>query len=77
MNNLIQLSQIVKGQNYIIKKIENNDHTIQLMEMGFVVGKRIEIQHTAPLGDPIAVLVAGYTLSIRKNDAALIWVAEI
>jgi Fe2+ transport system protein FeoA len=28
----------------------------------------------APLGDPIAIQIAGYYLSIRKQDADKIWV---
>jgi ferrous iron transport protein A len=31
----------------------------------------------APLGDPISILVAGYTLSLRLNEAEHIWVEEV
>lgn len=46
------------------------------MEMGCVPGEKILIDQIAPLGDPISILVAGYTLSLRLNEAEHIWVEE-
>jgi len=45
------------------------------LEMGCTPGEVIEIDRIAPLGDPIAVLVSGYLLSLRKADAATIMVS--
>lgn len=45
--------------------------------MGCVPGEVIRIEQKAPLGDPIAVLVAGYHLSLRLNEAENIFVEEI
>jgi Fe2+ transport system protein FeoA len=39
------------------------------MEMGLVPGETILLEQVAPLGDPISVLVAGYHLSLRLNEA--------
>ena len=39
------------------------------MEMGCLPGERITIEKIAPLGDPVSVAVAGYTLSLRLNEA--------
>lgn len=61
----------------VIKSFENNDIFIKLMEMGCVPGEVIRIEQKAPLGDPIAVLVAGYHLSLRLNEAENIFVEEI
>jgi ferrous iron transport protein A len=47
------------------------------MEMGCVPGEIIIIDQVAPLGDPISILVAGYHLSLRLNEAENIWVEEI
>lgn len=46
--------------------------TPKLVEMGLYPGKEIQILFTAPLGDPIALQVDGYTLSLRKKEASLI-----
>lgn len=44
--------------------------------MGFYEGKEVEMLYKAPLGDPIAVRVGDYVLSMRKNEAMLIEVAR-
>ncbi|MDR3344005.1 MAG: ferrous iron transport protein A [Oscillospiraceae bacterium] len=44
----------------------------RLMEMGLTCGTRVTVRKTAPFGDPIEVNVRGYSLSLRKQDAALV-----
>lgn len=39
------------------------------MEMGCLPGEKIAIEKIAPLGDPVSVAIAGYTLSLRINEA--------
>jgi DtxR family transcriptional regulator, Mn-dependent transcriptional regulator len=41
----------------------------RLMEMGVTPGVLIAVERVAPLGDPIAVEVRGYRLSMRKAEA--------
>ena len=45
-----------------------------MMEMGLVEGKKLEVLFRAPFGDPIAIDVDGYTLSLRKDEAQLVLV---
>lgn len=71
-----RLSELGLGKSAIIKSFENDDIFLKLMEMGCVPGEKILIDQVAPLGDPISVLVAGYTLSLRLNEAEKIWVEE-
>jgi Fe2+ transport system protein FeoA len=40
-----------------------------LIEMGLRRGSVIEVKRVAPLGDPIAVKVRGYHLSLRALEA--------
>ncbi len=42
----------------------------RLVEMGVTPGVLIAVERVAPLGDPIAVEVRGYRLSMRKSEAA-------
>lgn len=44
----------------------------RLLEMGIVPGVKLEITGKAPLGDPMEILVRGYKLSLRKNEAVSI-----
>ena len=40
--------------------------------MGCIPGEEVSVEQTAPLGGPISIRVAGYSLSLRKNEAAQI-----
>jgi ferrous iron transport protein A len=40
--------------------------------MGCLPGEKITVSRVAPLGDPIAVTVSGYQLSLRKREASTI-----
>ena len=47
------------------------------MEMGCVPGETVRVDQVAPLGDPISISVAGYHLSLRIDEAEMIWVEEV
>jgi ferrous iron transport protein A len=72
-----RLSQIKPGKTVKILSFENNDLFLKLMEMGCVPGERIRVEQVAPLGDPMSIVVAGYNLSLRLNEADNIFVEEI
>jgi Fe2+ transport system protein FeoA len=50
----------------------NNAITKRLMEMGVLPGVSVKIVKNAPFGDPIQILVRGYNLAIRRNEAEAI-----
>lgn len=70
----IRLSELKKGQKAVINNHEESEFQITLMEMGCVPGEPVWIEMIAPMGDPIAIQIAGYYLSIRREDARSIWV---
>ena len=72
--NLLRLSQLPAGQKAVIKSHEQSEFELTLMEMGCIPGEPVWIEMIAPLGDPMAIQIAGYYLSIRKQDADKIWV---
>ena len=41
----------------------------RLMEMGLLVGTKVELVRFAPLGDPVEIKVRGYNLTLRKSEA--------
>ncbi|MFV0480079.1 MAG: ferrous iron transport protein A [Anaerorhabdus sp.] len=49
----------------------------RIMDMGITKGVEIKVVKYAPLGDPMELVVRGYSLSLRKNDAASIDVVEV
>ena len=44
----------------------------RIMDMGLTKGTEVEVVKVAPAGDPIELNVRGYSLSIRKDEAATI-----
>ncbi|HRE51853.1 MAG TPA: FeoA family protein [Flavitalea sp.] len=72
-----RLSQIKQGKLVRIVSFEDNDLFIKLMEMGCLPGENIRIEQVAPLGDPISISVAGYSLSLRLSEANNIFVEDI
>ena len=46
--------------------------SLKLMEMGCLPGTEVTMELIAPLGDPLAIRVSGYQLSLRKEEAASI-----
>ena len=73
MSNKIETKNIWKS----IKEFENDVIFLKLMEMGCIPGETITVDQYAPMGDPISITVAGYRLSLRLNEAEMIWVEEI
>ena len=70
----VRLSQLPAGKRAVIKEHEPSDFQLTLMEMGCVPGEPVWVEMIAPLGDPLAIQIAGYYLSIRKQDAEKILV---
>jgi len=58
-----------------VKSISINSLSPKLLDMGLFPGKEIRVVFKAPFGDPIAVDVEGYILSLRKDEASLVEVA--
>ncbi len=46
----------------------------RIRDMGLVPGTAIKIQGRAPLHDPVALRVMGFTLTLRNNEADYIYV---
>jgi len=44
----------------------------RIMEMGLTPGAELCLRKTAPFGDPIEIYLRGYSLTLRKADAALV-----
>jgi ferrous iron transport protein A len=73
----VQLSRLPKGTRAIIKSHDESDFQLTLMEMGCIPGEPVWVEMIAPMGDPLAIQIAGYYLSIRKKDADKIWVSVL
>jgi len=74
---IMKLTALKPGESGIIKDFTDLNLSVKLMEMGCLPGEQITFERVAPLGDPIAISVAGYQLSIRKEEAATILIEEL
>jgi ferrous iron transport protein A len=68
----MRLSELKTGQKAFILEFESPELQIKLMEMGCIPGEEVVVEQRAPLGDPISIRVAGYSLSLRLNEASQI-----
>lgn len=66
------LADLKVGESAVIHSLAESEIQTSLMEMGLLPGVTVQLLHVAPLGDPIAVLVEDYQLSLRKAAAALV-----
>jgi len=49
----------------------------RLLEMGITPSTSITVKKIAPMGDPIELLLRGYVLSLRLEDAEKIMIEEL
>jgi ferrous iron transport protein A len=66
------LEQLGIGETGIVKEFTDLEMSVKLMEMGCLPGEAVKISRVAPLGDPIAIQVSGYQLSLRRFEASTI-----
>lgn len=66
------LDQANLDQSVTIKCLTENGLTSKLVDMGLYAGKTVKVVFKAPFGDPIAIDIDGYTLSLRKGEASLV-----
>ena len=58
----------------IVKILGDGPIQRRILDMGLVRGAEVEMERVAPLGDPLEVKIKGYHLSLRKEEAARIFV---
>jgi ferrous iron transport protein A len=73
---MFDLSTMKVGSKSEIIAIENSSIKSKLIEMGFLVGRSLEVVFKAPLGDPIAIEINSTVISLRKDEANLIKVRK-
>ena len=73
----MRLDSLKTGESAVITKVGGEGPLrLRLLDMGLIPKTVVKIQKVAPLGDPIQLLIRGYDLTIRKEDAAVIEVEK-
>lgn len=74
----ISLRQLQKGQLARILHVGGEGELgRRIRDMGLVPGAEVEIVGRAPLQDPVALRLQGFTLSLRNNEADFITVEPL
>lgn len=75
MSALLKLSELAVNQSGTVREMPKAGVAfIRLREMGLMAGTPVRLVRVAPLGDPIEIKVRGYSLTLRKSEAANILV---
>jgi ferrous iron transport protein A len=65
----MKLSELAFGQLAVVEKVNDNDLSLKLLEMGLLPGETVALENIAPFGDPIAIRVGEYKMCLRIADA--------
>jgi len=69
------LNNLKKDESGLVKKNSNTGELKQkLLDMGIVSNVQLKVLKVAPLGSPIDILIKGYQLTLRKEEAEKILV---
>ncbi|RDY23772.1 ferrous iron transport protein A [Romboutsia maritimum] len=67
------LDKLNIGDKMKVKSIQKDSPVKRkLLDMGITPGVEIAVTGKAPFGDPLEILVRGYKLTLRKNEAMVI-----
>jgi len=78
MEELSRLDKLKAGESGRVKKIiAEAIIKRRLLDMGVVPGAKIKVEKIAPLGDPIDIVIKGYHLSLRKEEASKVYLEEL
>lgn len=74
----MNLSELKQGQTATIVHVGGNGpFRRRLVEMGFLRGTEVYVEKYAPLKDPIELILKGYHVSLRVDEAANIDVENV
>ena len=72
----MRMDELKVGESAVILTFTDELMSLKLLEMGCIPGEKVTLERKAPLGDPIAISVSGYLLSLRIDEASTILVSK-
>lgn len=71
------LNDLRPGEGGVIRTVGGEGALrLRLLDMGLIPRTAVTLQKVAPLGDPIQIRLRGYELTLRREDAEKIELAE-
>ncbi len=72
------LDKLAIGDSAMIRAVGGEGSLRQhFLDMGMIPGQEVTLTKYAPLGDPMELLIDGYSLTLRKADAARIEISQV
>lgn len=72
------LDELRIGGSAVIKTVNGEGALrLRLLDMGLIPRTQVSMIKIAPMGDPMEIMVRGYELTLRREDAAKIEVEEV
>lgn len=75
---IMTLDELPIGQKAVIVSVGGEGALrCRLLDMGLTPRTAVEVRKVAPMGDPMEIRIRGYELTLRKEDAKKIEIAEV
>lgn len=75
----VNFTTLTSGDEGVVVSFEKGESAAyrkKLLAMGLTPGTAFRVVRTAPLGDPVEILLRGYSVSLRRAEAAGISVVK-
>jgi Fe2+ transport system protein FeoA len=75
---MIPLSEFREGERGVIARLNGRGRfRKRLQEMGFIKGVEVFVEKYAPLRDPMELVLKGYHVSLRVDEAARVMMEKM
>ncbi|HZT41841.1 MAG TPA: FeoA family protein [Chthonomonadaceae bacterium] len=73
----VTLAELKPGEcGFVHHLLGTPQRRLRLLEMGLTVGTHVQVLRIAAFGGPLDVEVRGYQLSLRREEAATVWLDD-
>lgn len=73
----LTLAELKPGECGTIQRLNGSAQgRLRLLEMGLTPGVHVKVVRAAAFGGPLDILVRGYQLSLRREEAAAVWLDD-
>jgi ferrous iron transport protein B len=72
-NDIMHLNELRTGESATVAEVGGEGALRQhFLDMGIIPGVTVKLVKFAPMGDPMEIMIRGYELTLRLDDAAKI-----
>lgn len=76
MRSVERLSELHPGKRALVVDIHSTDSIRRrLQDLGLIIGTEVSCVQRSPLGDPVAYLIRGAVIALRREDASYVQIA--